>query len=591
MELHVNLVTVIIFFGFLTSAGLAIYSHLKGYLKGQKYFTLMMLSAAVYSFGGMIESAVTTIDEKVFWSQFEYIGVSFSTILLLQFVLSLVDSESRFFKISYYLYVIPITVLALVWTSNYHTLMWERFSWNPDGLNVLEYHHGPAFYVFAIYSLILIVISIAVLIRKISKFPKIVKKQIRILIAGCMIPLMMTILYLLDLSVAEGLDLTILSLPLLGVTFLIAIFRYGMFKVLPAVTGQLANLLKDSIIILDENDDIVFFNTSAARLLGMKETQFSFQKVNDIEWLNEIISKKCKEEVVIRVNDDPEKWIEVTCSDVRDDGDKFKGYLIYMHDITKRKHLETQSRNLVDELYISHENLIETSSQKDRIMSIIAHDLRTTFHQVNGFGAILNETLDDLKTDEIKEYLAYLLKASEHGYGILEELLIWAKTQKDNQLSSQQISVKETLNQIIASMAISLQNKDLVVTLTGNVDLQLNTDVNVLNHVLRNLLANAIKFSNKNSTITVNVEDYKDHSIIQITDTGIGIPESDLPKLFNTKIKYTRAGTNGESGSGIGLILCKEMIERNNGKLEVTSQEGSGSTFSVILYKNRTLQH
>lgn len=590
MELKVTVVTVILVLSFLISAGITLYSQIRRYLKGHIYFTLGMAFASIYGFAACVESAAVTIPDKVLWSKIEYIGVSFATVFLLHFVINLVQSETGWLrKLMKYLYIFSFANLVMVWTNDWHHLYWTNFEWNTTADNILIYHHGTAYLIFAVYSLTLIMLSIIVLAKALPNFPGIVRKQIIMLIAGCLAPFFFTLLYLIDLSPVEGLDLTTMSLPVLGAIFLVGIFRFGLFKQIPSVSSQITNIIPDGIVVLDENNEIVFFNTPAAKILGLTETEFSYQKIKDINWIYDFISshEKTLKESEVMINSDPERWLEVSSCEIRNEADQFKGNLILMHDMTKRKRLEHQTRNILDELSISHDRMKETNSQKDRIISIIAHDLRTTFHQVINLTSIINEILDDLPKEQLKEYLGDLLKASEQGYSILEELLQWARSQKESNIKYEKIRVNKSVLQIIESMQLSLQNKQLSVVLEGNENLEIINDNNVLNLVLRNLLINAIKFSNNNSQITVKLEDAEEYDTISVTDHGIGIPEADMPKLFNSKLKYTRTGTNGESGSGFGLLLCKEMIERNHGTIEVSSKEGQGSTFTIKFYKDK----
>ncbi|MGE5316645.1 MAG: histidine kinase N-terminal 7TM domain-containing protein [Chloroflexota bacterium] len=590
MEVRITIITLILIISFLISGGICLYSHLKGYLKGQVYFTLMMASATIYAFSAAVESAATSLESKVLWSQFEYVGVSFSTVFMLHFVLHLINSKrNRLIGFIKYLYLYSFVNLILVWTNDYHHLVWKGFTWNATADNILIYNHGPAYFLFALFSLSLLMVSTLVLAKELKNFPELIKKQVKTLIAGVLAPFFLTILYLIDVTPIEGLDLTTMSLPITGLIFLLGIFRFGLFKIIPTVSSQITSLIPDGIIVMDENNEIVFFNSSAAKILGLKETEFSYQKIIDIQWIYDLITNQIsnKRDSEIMIQSDPEKWLEVRTSEIRNEADQFKGNLILMHDMTRRKRLEQQTINLLDELSISNIRMKEANGQKDRIMGIIAHDLRTSFHQVINLSEILHETLEDLSKDELKEYLSDLLKASEEGYKILEELLQWARSQKDSSTGYQKIKVTNSLLQIIGSMQLSLQNKQLTVNIEGNKDLEIENDTNVLNLVLRNLLINAIKFSNKNSEITVKLEEAKDFDTISVIDKGIGIPESDLPKLFNAKSKYTRTGTGGENGSGFGLLLCKEMIERNNGQIEVTSVEGQGSTFAIKFFKTQ----
>lgn len=589
MELKITLVTAIIFIGFLISFGIALYSHIKGYLKGQYKFTLMMMSAAIYAFGAMIESAAVTIDSKVFWSKVEYLGVSCATTFLLMFVLNLVSTGSNpITRRIRLLYIVPVTIIALAWTNEYHHLIWKSFEWSADGNNVLFYHHALIYYFFVVYSLGTIIISIYILLKALPQLPGIIKKQIKILILGCLAPVILTILYLFDISPISGLDLTVMSLPIMGSIFLIGIFRFGMFKIIPSVSSQITNVIQDGLVVMDEEGEIVFLNPSASSLLGLKEREFSFQSIREAPWLSEIATSGANgvQETAVMVNADPEKWLEITMHQINNDYREFKGNLILMHDITKRKRLESQSNSLLEELNISHEQMQEANRQKDRIMSIIAHDLRNTFHQVINLAGLMKEMIHDLTPEQLSDYLNDLVNASQQGHEILEDLLSWAKNRNEIK-SPDKINVLDSINQIINSMTLSLQEKDISIEVKGDKELIINNDQNVLNMVVRNLLVNAVKFSNRSSIVTISIATTETDDLISISDNGIGIPESDLPKLFNAKTRYSRTGTGGESGTGLGLLLCKEMIERNNGIIEVVSQEGIGSTFTIRFHKSK----
>ncbi len=588
MELHVTIVTGILFISFLVSFTIAIYSKTKGFLRGQHYFTATMFFASFYSLGGMVESAAVNISDKILWSQIEYIGVVFAPVLLLAFVLRLIHPpEHRLNRLAWLLYIIPVITQALVFTNDLHFLIWDRYEWSTDGINILVYHHGIAYYFFAVWCLLVLLFSIYVIQKALADFPVIMQKQLRVLSVGCLIPIVFTALYLFDISPLKGLDLTIMSLPFTGLIFAYAISRFGMFKIIPSVSSQITSVMQDGLIVMDENGEIMFLNPAGAKIIGLKEDSYSIHAIKDVEWLRQISLQGAKgiKETEVLLQSDPEKWLEITINEIRNDYNLFKGNLILLHDITKRKRLEQQSQNLLNELHLSNAQIKEAINQKDRIISIIAHDLRTSFHQMINLTGLLNEMVEELTPDKLKEFLADLQKSSEDGYGILEELLAWARTKNDTLTLNENIKVLNPIEQIIKSLALSLQNKQLGVNIQGDKELIVKTDGNVLNLVLRNLLVNAIKFSNPGSSITVELHEGDEEDTISIIDTGIGIPEADIPRIFDTKMKYTRVGTAGESGSGFGLILCKEMIERNNGELDLKSTEGKGSTFTIHLNK------
>lgn len=591
MELRITIVTIILFFSFLTSIGISIYSLTKGFFKGQKYFTWLMVAASFYALTGMLEASVMVPEAKFFWSKMEYIGIPFVPVLLLQFVLSLKETSKKILQRIKILYLMPFIMLGLVWTNDYHQLIWKGYEWSTAGINILKYHHNWLWYSFAVFCLVIILYSILVLRKLVPESPVIIKKQFRILIGGCTAPLILTVLYIADLNVLPGLDLTIMSIPIMGVFFLVGIFRFGLFKVIPLVNSQITQIIQDGLMVLDDNSEVVFYNSAASKIMGWENKASSFKKIQGIEWLQDITQSGALglKNTEIMINSNPERWLEISINKIEKAKSSFGGTLILMHDITKRKILENQTRNLLDELRLSHNHITDALNQKDRIISIIAHDLRTSFHQIMSLSDLLIEDIQDLSEDDQKVFLSDLVKASRQGNDILEELLNWAKSQKSNYSNLQNFIVKDSVDQIIEELSFSIKNKNLSVKIEGKIDLSLIADQNILNIALRNLLINAVKFSNKNSLITVSIKDSDQYLFIGVNDNGIGIPEQDLNKLFNPRVKYSRKGTEGEQGSGLGLLLCKEMIERSGGTIEVSSIEGQGSTFTIKLKKELNL--
>ncbi len=549
-----------------------------------------MLCAALYAFFAMMEASVPDINDKILWSKIEYLMVPFTPILLWHFVLELSNSSKRILTITKLFYIIPPTFSILAFTNDSHQLIWKGFEWSATGNIDLIYKHGDLWYILLLYSLGFILASIIRLMKMQKSASTIIKKQIRILAMGCTAPLVLTILYVSDLNPYPGLDLSAISTSIVGVFFMIGIFKYGMFQAIPIMSSQITETIRDGLLVLDESNRIIYFNPSAAKFLEIEDTGFTFQTVKEVEWLSEAI-QNTKDNVTpeVKICDDPEKWIEISISQISDDFNKFSGLLVLMHDITKRKILEGQSRSFLNELRISHDKMTEAMTQKDRIISIIAHDLRTSFHQILSLSELITEEYETFTEDNLKVFLSDLMKASRQGYGILEELLSWARSQKSNKSELQSFLIIQSVEKIAEELSASLKNKNIKLTIDGKKDLNAVADQNVLNITLRNLIVNAIKFSNKNSEITVNINESGEFLEIGVTDTGIGIPEADMSNLFNPRIKYTRTGTEGESGSGLGLLLCKEMVERSGGSIIVSSQVGVGSTFTIKLKKEPNL--
>ncbi len=251
-----------------------------------------------------------------------------------------------------------------------------------------------------------------------------------------------------------------------------------------------------------------------------------------------------------------------------------------VRDITERKQAE---------LLIQQQNnqLKEINATKDKLFSIIAHDLRSPFTGLLGITEVLATNDKEYTSSEIAKYTSALHHSAVNIYKLLENLLEWAQLQGgsisytpiDLSLFNVFMKCKESIKQSALQKQIAILNEIPEST-------KIFTDEKMISSLLRNLLTNAIKFSNKGGKITTTAIE-TDGGMIQIsvTDTGVGIPASIVPKLFKVGEKVGSMGTEGEQSTGLGLLLCKEFVEKHGGKIWVESEEGKGSTFRFSLPK------
>lgn len=230
--------------------------------------------------------------------------------------------------------------------------------------------------------------------------------------------------------------------------------------------------------------------------------------------------------------------------------------------------------------------LEKTNQTKDRFFSIIAHDLRMPFTSILGFMDLLTQEFDRFDQKRIQEIHASLRKTSYNTYELLENLLDWSKSQrKQITVHHEKTSIKSITDEILNLLSPKIQSKSLTIHNQIPDDFQLWVDPKLTENALLNIINNAVKFTPPGGKIKLFAELTDNHGIIRIQDNGIGIPENKIDKLFEIDSDYKRPGTDGEPGTGLGLILCAEYITLMNGQIWVESNPGKGSTFSVRLPK------
>ncbi len=262
---------------------------------------------------------------------------------------------------------------------------------------------------------------------------------------------------------------------------------------------------------------------------------------------------------------------------IRDEQGKPIGVQGIIRNISKRKKFERALKE-------SEKELKRLVADKDRFMRIISHDLRSPFQTLIGFSEVLANNLPDYSAEEISNGLMIINQTSQNTYDLLGDLLLWAKAQSGKLvLEPQYISLANLCHSVIDESLFRAQQKNL--TIKDNVPghIQLMADCNVLKTVLRNLISNAIKFSFPGSEVVVMAESTENTVIMGISDTGVGISPERQQQMWDDNQSSTTFGTANEQGTGNGLMLCKELVEKHGGKIWVESNVNQGSTFKIEL--------
>lgn len=230
----------------------------------------------------------------------------------------------------------------------------------------------------------------------------------------------------------------------------------------------------------------------------------------------------------------------------------------------------------------SLKNVEELNASKDRFITVLSHDLRSPFQGLLGITKILESEYDSFNDKEKRFYITQVNNSVEKIYSFLEELLLWGRIQKNAvKLAYESTVVRELITQTVSQLSESAANKKISIEIICTDLLTAVLDKEMISIVLRNLISNAIKFSTLGGKILVSTIIDGDHIKISVTDYGVGISEEILPKLFKLDDNVSTVGTDGEQGSGMGLILCNDIIKKHNGEISVQSKEGRGSTFTI----------
>ncbi|HEX2977394.1 MAG TPA: ATP-binding protein [Bacteroidales bacterium] len=253
-----------------------------------------------------------------------------------------------------------------------------------------------------------------------------------------------------------------------------------------------------------------------------------------------------------------------------------------IQDITSRKKDEIALIEL-------NRKLKELNATKDKLFSIIAHDLKSPFSGVMGITDLLIDNLDTYDSQKIRMFLSEISSTTKHTISFLENLLTWAKSQTGQiEFSPENLSVEEIINGISEIFSSQLKIKKisfLYDTCRGKI---IFGDRNMVQTIFRNLISNAIKFTHENGRVEILCRENGRGTEVIVKDDGMGMSASIREMLFRINSSFTTSGTNDEKGTGLGLIICREFVERHGGEISVTSEQGGGSEFRFYLPFNNS---
>lgn len=256
----------------------------------------------------------------------------------------------------------------------------------------------------------------------------------------------------------------------------------------------------------------------------------------------------------------------------------------------KNKQLAEKNAELFEinkKLKESEKNLSELNATKDKLFSIIAHDLKNPFNALIGFSDILERNFNHLTDNEKKEYISVISESAQNLYKLLDNLLQWTRAQTGSiNYIPEKFKLEPLIKQEVLNLNANAEKKRINVSVNASTSISVYADKNSIATVIRNLLSNAIKFTDIGGTIEIIASESKDHpktAEVVVKDSGVGIDQDALERIFLIDGSYSTKGTANETGTGLGLLLCHEFVTKNNGKIWVNSSKGSGSEFHFTI--------
>jgi len=351
---------------------------------------------------------------------------------------------------------------------------------------------------------------------------------------------------------------------------------------------RLFETTKDGILILDaESGMIKDVNPFLIEMLGYSKEEFIEKAIWEIGFFGDLVANKDKfielqQDEYVRYENLP---LETAYGKTINVEFVSNVYLVDDRKVIQCNIRDITERRIADEaLKKSEEALQKLNATKDKFFSIIAHDLKSPFNSIMGFSELLVEQVKNKDYNGIEKFAGIILNSSQRAVDLLMNLMEWSRSQTGRmEFIPEYFELVDFMGEILFMFDDIAGQKSIIIKKNLPSKIPVFADKAMINTVIRNLVSNAIKFTNPGGEIIITATEKQNEILVSVKDNGVGIPHSAVDKLFRIDENYTTSGTNKEQGTGLGLILCKEFIEKHGGKIWVESEEGKGSMFSFII--------
>jgi signal transduction histidine kinase len=547
-------------------------------VRGGSYFSVMMLAISLWSFAAAFEQAVTNIEFKIFWSVVCYVSIPLIPILFFIFVIKFTQTDDWLTpSIERSLFLFPICSFILAATNQWHNLLWSEISLGTSiGGITAKYGHGNLFFVVVIFTYFAVFLTVFQLLKADKIYKGVFKKQIRLLIVAQVFPIAINSIYVFYGEVIDFIDPTPVAFTITGILMAISIFKYSFLDLIPVARNIMFDNLTEGVLVLDLGKRVVDVNRTFISFFG-KQNLIGKTLLEEFSSIPELI-EICRNDTSTKIEFTYQnKYYSAISIKVFTKKGEIHGKLISVADVTELKEKERV-------LLQNQTDLKELNIAKDKLLSIIAHDLKNPFFGIIGLSDILIEDYDEMSNDEKMKFLNDINQVAKDTFKMLENLLEWSQQQTGAMVFEPvSFDINELIKTTITGYRPQAVLKNIKLEIELNYGMFVLADVNMIKTVLRNLITNAIKFTKPGGKILLKSEVVSNFANISVMDNGVGISEGDLKKLFKIDESLRSVGTLGEKGTGLGLLLCHDFIKQNGGTISAKQNPPEGTTFSFTL--------
>ncbi len=554
--------------------------------KGVLYLMLFEITAAIWATSDGFETAALTLQQKIHWAQFAYMGISTCSVMFLMFAISYTN-QTRFSNVRtlLFLLVVPVITVIVAMTYPLTDLLWTKIEIVPE-TNQGVYYYGPYFWIQAFYQYALLILGVVILMAGSWKVYLPYKAPFLIIIVGALFPFFASITYVFKLFPIRGFDPTPVSFIISGFIVALGVFWFRMFNIMPLARKEAINNLRDGMVVVDSVNRVVEANSAFYSMTGFKHQQVIGYPVNlvfadlKIDTASFTAQNDFTAETRLVTGQEPED-IEVKYHIIKDKSEKILGGIYMLTNITIKKMIldaiadSNKSRKM--EL-IEKEKLI---LDLDAYARSVAHDLKNPIGSVVSLSELIKLRLSENNLADVSQMIGYVHDQSRKMIGIIDGLLMLSRIRKEDIVQTP-VNTGEIMNAVLSRLESEIASRNAVIEHPSGWP-EVKGHPQWIEEVWVNLVSNAIKYGGTPPLIKLGYEKATSSSVrFWIQDNGNGLQEESLGKIF---MDFERLGVKDIDGFGLGLPIVKRIVEKLGGEIFAKSSNlpGEGCVFSFTL--------
>ena len=547
---------------------------------------VLMLGVTLWTLGYALVMASIALPDKVFWTQVQYTGIITVPTGWFIFAARYTGRLPQYRKAYLLLAVMPLATLAMVWSHPLHDLLWRHRLVDAGGFQALVVAYGPGFWLHSAYSYLLLLAGNLLLLQGLLRFPRLYRRQLVAAIAASVAPWAANAVSIFGLSPFPYLDMTSSAFTFSGLVMALGIFRFRFLDLVPVARELVLERMDDGIVVLDARHRVADINPAALRILdcaegvGRPAAELLAALLDELPDLLDRADGAEEKEVEVELGYEAERRnYGVRLIPLHGEGGDLPGWVLVMHDITV--HLQTE-RTLRE----MKEAADAASRAKSRFLSHMNHEVRTPLVGIMGYAEMLERQLFGELNEKQLEKVGRILQSGEHLLALINDALDLSQIEAGKvRFSPETFPLAPLLREVVDTvLPLAERNGDEIVVRAEGAPEEMHADRMRVSQCLINLLSNAAKFTHE-GTVTLSVDGTGDGGDVAfvVEDTGIGMSAEETERIFAAFTQADSTIGRQYGGSGLGLAITQHFAQLMGGSVEVESEAGKGSRFTLRL--------